>query len=289
MIPDGWTESKTYYPAVKWSLWDNPLPEDTANQVWRDSNVSPSVVATTKETFTSNTFVADKTREQISDEFLDQRPKPKWMGTEHDAEESNEGIHYGPAMSHAWDDDIRPHYQEIRSIMDEDFLRIKPRDAQRQKANPEQSNQHRSTSSLMNQFPWGKDLGSTDTTISDKKTAHKDPSFGEFKYMINNWPENRNSKLSDSSAVRETEENHSQTIPVDPVTGKKAMSDYLRSFSSSLHVQSNHTRGEEKKKCDQDNDSSIPKAHTEYDTDKETLATKAHISRSYSVLRNHRL
>jgi hypothetical protein len=67
------------------------------------------------------------------------------------------------------------------------------------------------------------------------------------------------------------------------------MSDYLRSFYSRLHVQNNDPTGErQKKKCDHDNDSPVLTAHTEYGTDKHTVATKAHISSSYSNSRNQR-
>jgi hypothetical protein len=290
MAPEGWTESNTYYPAVNRSLWENTLSADTVKQVWQDYNVSPSVLATTKDTFTHNTFVADKTREQTSDEFLGETPKPNWTGNQHDAQERNEGVHYGLDINHAWDDNIRPHYQEITSNMDGDFLRIQSRIDQAEEANPEHSSEHRLTNSLMNEFIRGIHHGSIDTTTTDKNTVHKDSSFGESQYMSNNWPDNSNSELSDSSGRRETEKSHGQSVPVDLVTGQKAMSEYLRLFSSNLHGQINHPRGKEKKKkCDQDNDSSVPAGDTEYDADKEPLAAKAHIISSYSVLTNQRV
>jgi hypothetical protein len=251
--------------------------------------VSPSVVATTNEFVTLKTAVTDETREQISGEFLDQKVKPKWKENQHGVAEGNEGIHYGLAMNNTWDKDVRHLYQQIISNMDGDFLRMKSRDSEAQEGIPEHSQEQHSITSWSNEFFWGKDLGSTDTTKSDKKTVLEDPSMGAFLQSSNNWPEDKNSELPDSSLTRRTEENHDQIIAADAVTGDDAMSDYLRSFYSRLHVQNSDQRGEKQiKKCDHDNDSSVPTAHTEYGTEKNTLATEAHISSSYSNSRNQR-
>ena len=281
MMPDTWTGSTTY-PAIDRNSWDNP-------RRWLDSNVSPSVVATTNEFVTLKTALADETREQISGEFLDEKIKPKWKENQHGVVEGNEGIHYGLAMSNTWDKEVRPLYQQIISDIDGDFLRMKSRSAEAQEGNPEQSKEQHSTTSWKNEFFWGKDLGSTDTTKSDKKTVLQDPLIGAFLQNSNSWPEGNNSELPDSALTRQTEKNHDQIIAADAVTRDEAMSDYLRSFYSRLHVQNNDPRGKkQKKKCDHDNDSSILTAHTEYGTDKDTLATKAHISSSYSNSRNQR-
>jgi hypothetical protein len=281
MMPDSWTGSQTY-PAVNRNSWDNP-------RRWLDSNVDLSVVATTKEFATRKTAMADETREQISDEFLDEKIKPKWKENEHGVEEGNKGIHYGLAMSNTWDRDARPLYQQIISNIDGDYLRMNSREAEAQEGDPEHSKEQHSTTSWRNEFFWGKDFGSTDTTKSDQKTVLEDPSIGAFLQSVNNWPEDKNSELPASSLARPIEKNHDQIIAADAVTGDEAMSDYLRSFYSRLHVQNNDPRGEkQKQKCDHDNDSSVPTAHTEYGTDEDTLATKAHISSGYSNFRNQR-
>jgi len=280
MMPDSWRGSTTY-TAVNRNSWDNP-------RRWLDSNVNPSVVARTNEFATRKTAVADETREQISGEFFDEKFKPKWKENQRGVAEGNEGIHYGLAMSNTWDEDVHPLYQQIISNIDGHFLRMKSRDTEAQEGNPEHSKQH-STTSWSNEFFWGKDLGSTDTINSDKKTVLEDPSIGAFLQNSNNWPEDNNSELPDSSLTRETEKNHDQIIAADAVTGDEAMSDYLRSFYSRLHVQNSDPRGEkQKKKCDHDNDSSVPTAHIEYGTEIDTLASKAHISSSYSNSRNQR-
>jgi len=280
-MPDSWTGSKTY-PAVNGNSWDSP-------RRWLDSNVSPSVVATTKEFVTRKIAVADETREQSSDEFFDEKIKRKWKENQHGVGEGNEGIRYALVMSNTLDKDVRPLHQQIISNIDGDFLRMKSRVTEDQEGNPEHRRGQHSTAPWKNELFWGKDLGSTDTTKSDKKTVLEDLSIGAFLRNSNNWPEDMNSEILDSSLARQTEKNHDQIIAADAVTGDEAMSDYLRSFYSRLHTQNNGPRGEQqKKKCDHDNDSSVPSAHNEYDTDKDTLATKAHISSSYSNSRNQR-
>ena len=281
MMPDSWTGSKTY-PAINRNSWDN-------SRRWPDSSVSPSVVATTKEFVARKTAVADETREQISGEFLDKKIKPRWKENQHGVEEGNEGIYYGLATSNTWDKDMRPVYKQIISNIDGDFLGMKSSYTEAQEGNPEHSKEQHSTTSWRNEFFWGKDLGSTDTTKSDKKTVLEDPSIGVFLQNNNDWPEDRNSELPDSSLAGQPEKNHDHIIAAGAATGDEAMSDYLQSFYSRLHVQNNDPRGEkQKKRCDHDNDSSVPTAHTEYGTDKDTLATKAHISSSYSNSRNQR-
>jgi hypothetical protein len=278
-MPGSWTGSKTY-PAVKRNSWENL-------RRWFDSNVTPSVAVTTKEFVNRNTVVADETREQISDGLLDGKLKPKWKETQHGVEDGNDGIHYGLAMSHTWDKDVHPRYQQIISNIDGDFLRMESRNDEAQEGNTEHSKEHHSTSSWGNEFFWGKDLGSTDTTTSDKKIVLEDLSIGAFLHNSNKWPEDKNFELPDSSLARQTETNHDQIIAADAVTGDEAMADYLRSFYSRPHVLNNDSREEKKKKkCDHDNESAVPTAHTEYDTEKDTLATKAHISSSYSNSRN---
>jgi len=75
--------------------------------------------------------------------------------------------------------------------------------------------------------------------------------------------------LAELSLARQTEKNHDQIIAADAGTGDEAMSDYLRSFYNRRHVQNNDPRGEnQKKKCDHDNDFSVPTVHTEYGADK---------------------
>jgi hypothetical protein len=281
MMPDSWTGSKTY-PAENRDSWDKP-------RRWLDSNVSPSIVATTREFVTRNPAVADETREQTSGEFLDEKIKPKWKENQHGVQEGNEGIQYGLAMSNNWDKDVRLLYQQIRSNTVGDFLRMKSKENEDQEGNPEHSEEQHSTVSWRNEFFWGKDLGYTDTTKSDKKTVLEDPSIIEFLQNSNNWPEDKNSELTDLSLARQTEKNHDQVIADDAVTGDEAMSDYLRSFYSRLQVENNDPGGEkQKKKCNHDNDSSVPTVHTEYGTDKDALPTKAHISSSYSNSRNQR-
>jgi len=278
-LHDSWTGSKTH-PAVYGNSWDN-------SRRWLDSNVSPSVVATTKEFVNRKTSVADETGERISGEFLDEKIKPKWKENQHGIGEGNEGIYYGLAMSNTWDKNVRPLYQQILNNIDGDFLRMNSRISEAQEGNPEHIKEQYPPTSWRNEFFWGKDLGSTDTIKSDKKTVFEDLSIGAFLHNSNNWPEDKNSELADSFLARQTEKNHDQIIAADAVTGDEAMSDYLRSFYSRLHVQNNGPRGEQqKKRCDHDNDSSVPTAHNEYDTD--TLATKAHISSSYSNSRNQR-
>jgi len=251
--------------------------------------VSPSVGATSKEFVTRNIVVADENREQISGEFLDEKLKSKWKENQHGVEEGNEGIHYGLTMSNTWDNEVRPLYQQIIRNIDGDFLGMKSRVAEAQEGNPDHSKEQHSTASWRNEFFWGKDLGSTDITKSDKKTVHEDPSIGAVLQNSINWSEDKNSELPHSSLARQTEKNHDQIIAADAVTGDEAMSDYLQSFYSRLHVQNNDPRGEkQKKKCDHDNDSSVPTAHTEHGTDKDTLATKAQISSSYSNSINQR-
>jgi hypothetical protein len=208
--------------------------------------VSPSDGATSKEFVTPNIVVADENREEISGEFLDEKLKPKWEENQHGVEEVNEGIHYGLAMSNTWNNDVRPLYQQIRNI-DENFLTMEPRVTEAQEDSPEHSKEQHSTASSRNEFFWGKDLGSTDTTESDKKTVLEDPSIGADLQNSINWPEDKNSELPDSSLARQTEKNHDQNIAADAVTGDEAMSDYLRSFYSGLHVQ-NDPRGKRKKR-----------------------------------------
>jgi hypothetical protein len=277
-MPDSWTGSNTY-PPVNRNSWENL-------RRWLDSNATPSVAAMAKEFGTHNTAVADETREQISDELLDEKLKPNWKETQHDVEEGNEGIQYGLAMSHAWDKDVQPKYQQIRSNIDGDFLNMESRDNEAQEGNTEHSKVDHSTSSWRNELFWEKNLGSTETTTSDKKIVLEDLSIGAFVQNSNKWPEDTNLEIPDSSLVRQTETTDDQVTAADAVTGDEAM-DYLGSFYSRLHVQNNDPGGEKKKnKCDHDNDSSFPTAHTEHDRDKDTLATKAHISSSYSNSRN---
>lgn len=280
-MPDSWTGSKTY-PAVYGNSWDSP-------RRWFDSNVSPSVVAMTKEFVNRKIALADETREQSSDEFLDEKIKRKWKENQHGVKEGKEGIHYALAMSNTLDEDVRPLNPQIIRNIDGNFLRMKSRVTEDQEGNPEHSQEQHSTASWRNELFWGKDLGSADTTRSDKKTVLEDLSIGAFLRNNNNWPQDKNSELPDSSLARQTEKNHDQIIAADAVTGDEAMSDYLRSFYSRPHFQNIGPKEEQqKKKCDHDNDSSVPTAHNEYDTDKDTLASKAHISSSYSNSRNQR-
>jgi hypothetical protein len=241
-----------------------------------------------KEFGTHNTAVADETREQIIDEFIDEKLEPNWTETQHDVEEGNEGIHNGLAMSHAWDKDVEPKYQQIGSNIDGDFLNMESRDNEVQEGNPEHSEEDHSTSSWRNELFWGKDLGSTETTTSDNKIILEDLSIGAFVHNNNNnkWPEDKNLEIADSSLARQAETTDGPIIADDAVTGDEAM-DYLGSFYSRFHVQNNDPGGEKKKnKCDHDNDPAVPPAHTGQDTDKDNLATKAHISSSYSNSRN---
>ena len=280
-MPDSWTGNKNY-PAVYGNSWDSP-------RRWLDSNVSPSVVATTKEFVTHKNVVADETREQSSDEFLDEKIKRKWTENEHGVGEGNEGIHYALDVSNTWNKEVRPVYPQIIRNIDRDFLRMKSKVTEDQEGNPEHSQEQHSTASWRNEVFWGKDLGSTDTTKSDKKTVLEDLSTGAFLRNSNKWPEDTNLELPDSSLARQAGKNQDQIIASNVVAGDEAMSDYLRSFYNRLHFQNKGPVGEQqKKKCDHDNDSSFPTAHNEYDTDKDTFASKAHISSSYSNSRNHR-
>ena len=154
--------------------------------------MSPFVVATTKELVTRKTAVADETREQTSGEFLDEKIKRKWKENQHGVEESNEGIHYGLAMSNVWDKDMRPLYQQIRSNTVGEILTMKSRDTEVQEGKPGYSKKQHSTTSRGNDFFWGKDLGSTDSTKSDETTVLEDPSIGKFLQNSNNWPEDKN-------------------------------------------------------------------------------------------------
>ena len=222
------------------------------------------VATTNKETINRDILVPDTTREQFSDTFLDEKPKQKWKANQHDVQEDNEGRHYGVIMNHSRDKNDRPDYEDTRRKIDGNFLRRKWTDDQTKEVKPEHSKDHLSTGSFKTE-----DFVSANDTVSDKKTVHEDPPFGKFQHNNTNWHDDRTSRTSDSSIVKQTETNSGESLSVERITGEEALSGSLRSFSRGLHVQSNHPTGKKKKKKKKCNEDTADK---EYHTDKETYS-----------------